>query len=203
MEHFRKLLTRSLVVHYPESHHQDTYKLAMQAMRGDLPACHRSDSEVPELISDEQFVSEGKVAYSRRAALQWLGPPEESWLRYELGKVNFQPILDAMKLSDLFGHMCEEAVTASSTTSSGATGQVTGTLAYRLAVRCGRHFGSEQGLRQHISALHAPPGTWLCRTCGSDCITSQARTHHERSCGQPSAGKSPNRFLDFNCMLGS
>jgi hypothetical protein len=58
-------------------------------------------------------------------------------------------------------------------------------MAFRCGVRCGRHFGSEPGLRQHVSALHAPPGTWLCRTCGVDCITSQARTHHERSCGQP------------------
>ena len=58
-------------------------------------------------------------------------------------------------------------------------------MAFRYGVRCGRHFGSEQGLRQHTAAQHAPPGTWLCRTCGSDCITSQARTHHERSCGQP------------------
>jgi hypothetical protein len=200
MEHFRKLLTRSLVVHHPGSAHQDTYRLAMQALQGELPSSRRSsDSDVPELITDDQFVSEGKVAYSRRAALQWLGPPEESWLRYELGNVSFQPILEAMKMSDLFGHMCEEVVTASSTTSSGATGQVTGTLAYRLAVRCGRHFGSEQGLRQHISALHAPPGTWLCRTCGSDCITSQARTHHERSCGIPTPGK----ITQHLCVSGS
>lgn len=51
---------------------------------------------------------------------------------------------------------------------------------------------TSKGLRQHHSALHAPPGTWLCRTCGSDCITSQARTHHERSCGQPSASGGDN-----------
>jgi hypothetical protein len=190
MKHFRKLLTRSLVVHDPESEEQDVYQLAIQALQGDLPVPYKSeDPDVPELILDEDFVSAGKVAHSRRSALQWLGTPEESWLRYELGFVNFEHILAAMKVSNVHGHLCEEIVTASSTTSSGATGQVTGTLAYRLALRCGRNFGSEQGLRQHHSALHAPPGTWLCRTCGSDCITSQARTHHERSCGQPSAGK--------------
>jgi hypothetical protein len=189
MEHFRRLLTRSFVVHDPDSDQQDIYQLAMQALEGKLPPVDRSeDPEVPDLIPDDTFVQDGKVAYSRRSALQWLGPYEESWIRYELGLVSFQHILEAMKVSGVHGHMCEEVVTASSTTSSGATGQVAGTLAYRLAVRCGRHFGSEQGLRQHHSALHAPPGTWLCRTCGSDCITSQARTHHERSCGQPIAG---------------
>ena len=66
----------------------------------------------------------------------------------------------------------------------GAGGAVTGPAAYQYAVRCGRCFGSEQGLRQHMAALHAPPGTWLCRSCGGDCGTSQARTHHERYCGQ-------------------
>jgi hypothetical protein len=190
MKHFRKLLTRATVVHDPESEQQDVYQLAIQALQGELPVADRADDpEVPDLISDEAFVSDGKVAHSRRSALQWLGSVEESWLRYELGVVSFQHILESMKVSGVYGHMCEEIVTASSTTSSGATGQVTGTLAYRLALRCGRHFGSEQGLRQHHSALHAPPGTWLCRTCGSDCVTSQARTHHERSCGQPTARK--------------
>jgi len=40
-----------------------------------------------------------------------------------------------------------------------------------------------------MAALHAPPGTWLCRSCGSDCGTSQARTHHERYC--TSTSRSP------------
>lgn len=189
MKHFRKLLTRSMVVHDPEAEDQDVFQLALQALQGKLPESDRSDDpEVPELLPDEVYVSDGKVAHSRRSALQWLGNMEESWLRYELGLVIFDHILEGMKVSHVCGHLCEEIVTASSTTSSGATGQVTGTCAYRLALRCGRNFGSEQGLRQHHSALHAPPGTWLCRTCGSDCITSQARTHHERSCGQPTAG---------------
>ncbi len=187
MKHFRKLLTRSVVVHAPQSQDLSIHELALQGLTGKLPAPDRSDDPVPELIADEVFVSDQKIAQSRRSALQWFGRGEDSWLRYELGSVTLQPILDAMKASGLYGHLCEEIVTASSTTTTGATGQVAGTLAYRLAVRCGRHFGSEQGLRQHLSALHAPPGTWLCRTCGSDCVTSQARTHHERSCGQPNA----------------
>jgi hypothetical protein len=200
MEHFRKLLTRSFVVHDPNSDEKDTFELAMRALKGQLSPPDRSDDPVaPELIPDETFVSDGKVAFSRRSALQWLGTPATSFLRYELGSVSFEHILDAMKISGVHGHLCEEIVTASSTTSSGATGQVTGTLAYRLAVRCGRHFGSEQGLRQHLSALHAPPGTWLCRTCGDDCITSQARTHHERSCGQPN-GEFVKRFVFSYCQ---
>lgn len=189
MKHFRKLVTRSMVVHDSTTDQRDTLKLALDALKGKLPTAKRSDDpSVPELIPDESFVSDGKVAFSRRSALLWLGSLEESWLRYELGMVKFQHILDAMKASAAHGHLCEEIVTASSMTSSGATGQISGTMAYRLATRCGRHFGSEQGLRQHHSALHAPPGTWLCRTCGSDCVTSQARTHHERSCGQPTGG---------------
>jgi hypothetical protein len=187
MNHFRKLLARSVVVHSPESAGQDMHSLASQAISGDLlPPDHWSEPlpEVPTVVSDDDFVTIGKVAFSRRSTLQWLGPPNQSWLRYELGCADFQPILDAAKISVNHGHFCEEITTASSTTASGATGQVAGTMAYRFAIRCARHFGSEPGLRQHLSAQHAPPGTWLCRTCFSDCITSQARTHHERTCGQ-------------------
>lgn len=192
MKHFRRLLTRSTVVHDSGAGDQSLYQLALKALRGELPAMDSlstNDPDVPKRFSDEDFVYDGKIAHSRRGALQCLGRIQDSWLRYELGSVSFKPILNAMKASTVCGHLCEEIVTASSTTSSGATGQVTGTLAYRLALRCGRHFGSEQGLRQHHSALHAPPGTWLCRTCSTDCVTSQARTHHERSCGQQNSGK--------------
>jgi hypothetical protein len=191
MNHFRKLLARSVVVHRPESAGQDMHSLASQALSGDLPPPDRWSEplpEVPTVVSDDDFVTIGKVAFSRRSTLQWLGPPNQSWLRYELGCADFQPILDAAKISVNHGHFCEEITTASSTTASGATGQVAGTMAYRFAIRCARHFGSEPGLRQHLSAQHAPPGTWLCRTCFSDCITSQARTHHERTCGQPING---------------
>ena len=192
MHHFRKLVARSVVVHHAEAApSQDLYGLAYQALTGNLLAepVLSEDPVVPKVIQDEDFVTSGKVAFSRRSFLQWLGPVSTSWLRYELGRANLEPILEATKTSNHFGYLCEEVTTASSTTASGATGQVAGTMAYRLAVRCGRHFGSEPGLRQHIAAHHAPAGTWLCRTCSSDCITSQARTHHERSCGQPVNGK--------------
>lgn len=189
MKHFRKLVARSTVVHSLEELENDDWQsceLAIASLTGQLGSADRSnDPVVPRVVPDEEFVSSGKVASSRRWALAWLGAPEQSWLRYELGNAKFEPILDVMKLSNNHGHFCEEITTASSTTSSGVSGQVAGTMAYRLAVCCGRHFGSEQGLRQHVSALHAPPGTWLCRTCSMDCVTSQARTHHERSCGQP------------------
>lgn len=193
MDHVRNLISRSVVVHSPANGdgNKDLYQLALDAMNGKVSAmvAHVGTSqEIPSVVPDESFVSDGKVSQSRRLALSWLGSPSHSWLRYELGSTSFQPVLDAMKLSSAHGHVCEEVVTASSTTSSGAGGAVSGTQAYRLAVRCGRSFGSEQGLRQHMAALHAPPGTWLCRTCGGDCGTSQARTHHERSCGQPSGG---------------
>ena len=188
MRHFQKLLTRSLVVHAPKVDDQSVFKLAMKTLQGDMEDPIRSkDPKIPKIIADEKFIIDGKVASSRRSALHWLGPVEDSWLRYELGSANFGPIITAMKASLNYGHICEEIVTASSVT-TGATGQIFGNVAYKLAVRCGRSFGSEQGLRQHLSTHHAPPGTWLCRTCKADCVTSQARTHHERSCGQPSAG---------------
>jgi hypothetical protein len=191
MKHFRKLVARSVVVHSADSPVGDMCMLALQALTGKLPSPDRSgDPVVPQAFSDDAFVSSGKIAFSRRSSLLWLGHPDRSWLRYELGTADFYPILDAMKKCDNHGHICEEITTASSTTASGQSGQVAGTAAYRLGIRCGRHFGSEQGLRQHVSAWHAPAGTWLCRTCGSDCITSQARTHHERSCGQPATGTS-------------
>ena len=197
MRHFRKLVARSVVVHMenddvvaPTTSSPDLYTLAMRALTGTLPEVERAndDPSVPEVIDDDRFVSAGLVANSRRSSLQWLGDPSQSWLRYELGSANFAPIVEAIKLSSNSGFVCEEIMTASSTTSSGATGQVCGSMAYRLAVVCGRHFGSEPGLRQHIAAHHAPAGTWLCRTCSSDCVTSQARTHHERTCGQPVNG---------------
>eukprot|EP00537_Pseudo-nitzschia_pungens_P008329 CAMPEP_0172367978 /NCGR_PEP_ID=MMETSP1060-20121228/24846_1 /TAXON_ID=37318 /ORGANISM="Pseudo-nitzschia pungens, Strain cf. cingulata" /LENGTH=1417 /DNA_ID=CAMNT_0013092431 /DNA_START=159 /DNA_END=4412 /DNA_ORIENTATION=+ len=191
MGHFRKLLTRSLVVHDPtiDPEKESIFHMAMKTLQGDMPESIQANDDpmIPTEISDDRFIADGKVASSRRSALQWLGYMDESWLRYELGSVSFEPIISAMKLSLNYGHICEEISTASSV-STGATGQIIGNLAFKSAVRCGKCFGSEQGLRQHLSSHHAPPGTWLCRTCKADCVTSQARTHHERSCGQASSG---------------
>jgi hypothetical protein len=185
-EHFQKLLTRSIVVHHPNASVQDLYTLALWALRGKIrDSVHAKDPDVPSPITDDQFVADLKGSNARRYQLRWLGPPESSWLRYELGVARFDPILDAMLVSTYCGHVCEEIITVLATSNAGSTGQVTGSLAYKFAVRCGRSFGSEQGLRQHHSTMHASPGTWLCRICGADCVTSLARTHHERTCGQP------------------
>jgi hypothetical protein len=189
LNHLKKLVTRSIIVHDASCFGEGApslHDLAIKIMDGDV-ATEGEEQLVsgvptpPRFISDEDFVNEGKISQSRRTALTWLSP----WMRYELGRTSFNKISDLMKESGKHGHVCQEILPASVTTSSGASGAVIGSLAYRLGVRCGRSFGSEQGLRQHIAALHAPPGTWLCRTCGSDCGTSQARTHHERTCGQP------------------
>mmetsp|Transcript_27369 Transcript_27369/g.41420 ORF Transcript_27369/g.41420 Transcript_27369/m.41420 type:complete len:1311 (-) Transcript_27369:149-4081(-) len=184
LDHLKTLLTRSIVVHSLDSE-ASLQQLAIYSMDGMInTADPEEEAEPPHIINDEDFVAEGKISQSRRAALAWLSP----WMRYELGVASFQKILKFMKESTRNGHVCQEILPASVTTSSGASGAIIGSLAYRLGVRCCRSFGSEQGLRQHIAALHAPPGTWLCRTCGIDCGTSQARTHHERACGQPTEG---------------
>eukprot|EP00529_Nitzschia_sp_RCC80_P002582 CAMPEP_0113479372 /NCGR_PEP_ID=MMETSP0014_2-20120614/21273_1 /TAXON_ID=2857 /ORGANISM="Nitzschia sp." /LENGTH=1797 /DNA_ID=CAMNT_0000372663 /DNA_START=224 /DNA_END=5617 /DNA_ORIENTATION=+ /assembly_acc=CAM_ASM_000159 len=202
IDHFQKLIAKSMVVHdsnveMDQSNEATVFNLSLDALKGliresDAPSKH---PKVPEVLMqepslDDNFACEGKVAQSRRSVLQWLGEEESSWLRYELGKADFQPILNAMKASNFFGYVCEEVITASSTTNAGAAGQIAGGLAFRPALRCGKCFGYEPGLRQHLSLYHATPGTWLCRTCGMDCGTSQARTHHERSCGQPIIGTS-------------
>ena len=189
INHMRKLAARSIVVYHPKEQQKDLYQLALDGLNGLLPSADRSHvPNVPHVIDDETFVFDGKITQSRRSALACFGPEPWSWLRYELGTASLQDIQDAMRHSGAHGYVCEEIVTASSLTSSGSTGTVCGTMAYRPAVRCGRSFGSEIGLRQHMAAMHAPPGTWLCRTCGVDCGTSPARTPHERTCGQTLAG---------------
>jgi hypothetical protein len=187
--HFCKLLARAVVVHCDSSDVQNMQVLALNALNGQLGSSARLEApEAPVASSSDDCVSAVKVTESHKSMLQWLEPPSLSWLRYTLGSIDFQHILDAMKLSTFHGHSCDEITPASTLTSSGANGQISGTSAFRLAVCCGRHFGSELGLRQHKAAQHAPSGTWLCRTCSCDCITSQARTFHEKSCGKPTPG---------------
>jgi hypothetical protein len=160
--HFRKLLARAVIVHCDSSDDTDMQALALNALNGELVSSVLS--EAPE------------------------APPVLSLLMYTLGSIDYQQILDAMKLSTFHGHYCDEITPASTLTSSGANGQISGTSAFRMAVCCGRHFGSELGLRQHKAAQHASVGTWLCRTCSCDCITSQARAFHEKLCGKPIPG---------------
>jgi hypothetical protein len=209
MDHMRNLLCRGIVVFKGSNTQDNMFSLAQSSMLGQLNIEHEegadndaaSDSDgtnppsskMQELssgraareISTDEMIANGKIVQSKRFAASWLrsGSP----IRHELGNTSLNPILNAIKAKASTGHVCEEVVTASSITTSGAGGAVTGPAAFKTAVRCGRTFGSEQGLRQHMAALHAPPGTWLCRSCGIDCGTSQARTHHERSCGTSSA----------------
>jgi hypothetical protein len=187
MDHFRNLLSRLVVVYCDTSSARDVVDLAKDAIFGRLQATNLAESGlVSPIYTDEYFIESGKV--HSHSLLRWLGPPYTSRLRHAFGKASFQHILDAMKTSSYFGPLCEVVTTASSLTSAGAMGQVSGVAAFRLAVRCGRHFGSDLGLRQHLFAQHAPCRTWTCRTCSMDCITSQTRTQHEKQCGQPING---------------
>ena len=199
MDHVRKLLCRGIVVYTGSDSTKDLFSLAMSGMAGaeevtSLCNISRGDESDPDMlgekiqsVSTDKMISDGKIVQSRRLAATWLrvGSP----IRQELGTIAFGPIVNAFKTRSSTGYVCEEIVTASSITVNGAGGAIAGPSAYKTAVRCGRKFGSEQGLRQHIAALHAPPGTWLCRSCAVDCGTSQARTHHERSCASNATGK--------------
>ena len=196
IEHLRKLLCRNIVVFTGCNPSQNMYSLALSSMIGKLHL-HISSSNNMQItfsssdteslddkgvhVSTDSMISHGKIVQSRRFAASWLR--QGSAIRYELGTTSLDPITNVIKAKTSTGYVCEEIVTASSLTPSGSGGVISGQAAFKTAVRCGRTFASEQGLRQHIAALHAPPGTWLCRSCGSDCGTSQARTHHERSCG--------------------
>ena len=131
------------------------------------------------------MITDGKIVQSRRFVASWLHPG--SAIRHELGTTSFDPIINVIKSKASSGYVCEEIVISSSLTSGGAGGTTNGPAAFKTAVRCDRTFASEQGLKQHIAALHAPPGIWLCHSCGSDCSMSQARTHHERFCGVENA----------------
>jgi hypothetical protein len=186
-DHFRKLLSRFIAVYYDKSPIPEMAVLSESAIFGTLESPDRTNEKiVPTMYTWDDFIESGKAL--QRSVLRWLGPSQTSWIRYALGKANLEYIVDSMKLSQYFGPLCEVITTSSSLTAAGATGQVSGVAAFRLAVRCGRHFGSELGLRQHLQGQHAPSGTWKCRKCAIDCITSQTRTHHEKLCGQSTSG---------------
>ncbi len=199
MDHIRSLLSRGVVVFSgcDDGNQNSTgslFSLAMDAMTGNnsynaLEDVVSLEPIYPEVassgkmlsISTDKMISNGKIVQSRRLAASWLinGSP----IRYELGTVSLDPIMNIIRKSrSKNGYICEEIVPASSVLSVGNSCMVVGPSAFKTAIRCGRTFANEQGLRQHIAAMHAPPGTWLCRSCAIDCGTSQARTQHERSC---------------------
>lgn len=192
MEHIRRLISRGIVVYNGSKTTEDLFSLAISSMTGTGVCKGGSESYHDVLIdkklsiSTDKMISDGKIVQSRRLAASWLqiGSP----IRQELGTVSLEPIINAFKARSSFC-ICDEIVTTSSITANGPGGAVSGPSAFRPALRCGREFGSEQGTRQHLAALHAPPGTWLCRSCSVDCGTSQARTHHERSCASNITGE--------------
>lgn len=191
IRHIRSLLARAVIVH-PAVHQDDAdaisyiaenqVQLAWDSMEGISPYSEVLDnggdgsaSSDLLLISSDKLVMSGKITQSRRFATAWLSAS----MRQELS-CSLDNILGAVHhSSEKTGFVCEEIV------SSGAGGGASNL--YGCAVRCGRIFTNEQGLRQHLAAMHAPPGTWLCRSCGADCGTSLARTYHERYCA--AAGK--------------
>ncbi len=195
IRHIRSLVGRAVIVH-PALQQDDAnvnfdiavnqVQLAWDAMEGMSLYSEVFDNGGDSLASSdlslghastENLVMSGKITQSRRFATAWLS----SSMRQELA-CSLDHILGAVNHSSASaGYVCEEIV------SSGASGSAGGGNLYGCAVRCGRIFTNEQGLRQHLAAMHAPPGTWLCRSCGADCGTSLARTYHERYCA--AAGK--------------
>ena len=213
MKHYRGLLARSVVTYLSTQINEDSdnedeiidymnlnqVELAKRAMEGveifsseNRQQASLNVNDKTQIISTDQLISSGKFMQSRRFAVAWL----TNNLRQEFALSSLDPILDAIQRAGKAGYVCEEVIAApvtcvsganSSNTQSGSNSWGSGSGGFRCAIRCGRTFTSEQGLRQHLAALHAPPGTWLCRSCGGDCGTSQARTHHERYCA--SGGK--------------
>jgi len=186
MAYIRTMIARLIVVYAGDAIVRDPNDLIVQSLKslnGELPLPSLNNRIAQEDEGLDKLIKSQKIVHSRKFAVAWFQP--FSSIRKELGIMSFDSILTAVKRSNAMGFACEEAVTASSLTASGAGGCVVGLSAYRPAVRCGRCFSSEQGLKQHIASSHAPPGTWLCRSCGGDCGTSQARAHHERTCKVP------------------
>lgn len=203
MSCLRTVLARLLVVYSGDStcrSPNDLIALSLRALQGELPL--RSFSLPPPpprqnvvmvetcSVGEEDEVTEKtkhleKFANLRKNESAWFLPYSSMYneIRFMLPK----PILAGVKKTNAagYGYVCEEIVTASSCTIAGSCGAIVGLSAYRAAVRCGRCFSSELGLKQHILSSHAHSGSWLCRSCGGDCGTSQARTHHERSCRVP------------------
>ena len=165
----------------------DLITLSLKSLDGELPLRTLNYRIGQEDEGIDKLINSQKIIQSRKHSAAWFQP--SSPIRKEFGKIpSFDFILAAVKKVHAMGFVCEEVVTASSLTTSGSGGCAVGPSAYRAAVRCGRCFSSEQGLKLHIASCHSGAGTWLCRNCGEDCGTSQARIHHERTCGKPIKG---------------
>ncbi|KAL9187620.1 hypothetical protein ACHAXT_005998 [Thalassiosira profunda] len=190
LSYIRSAVARAIVVYAGDATVRppaDLVALAARALEGALPSRFPRDLG-REDVGVDALVQSRKIGHSRKDAAAWFRP--SSAMRAEVAAMTLDPLLAMAKKLNGQGHCCEEMVTSSSLTPAGMGGAVLGLSAYRPAVRCGRVFSSEQGLKQHIMSVHAPPGTWLCRYCAGDCGTSQARASHERTCGSLQGGGS-------------
>lgn len=178
--YLRKLVARSVVVYTgsPTSaaSPQNLLSLVVKSLNGELTSSAPSPSKVLSSSPD----AKKQAALQRKDALSWFRP--DSSILTELNDSSLDSILNAVKRYNAMGFICEEIVPASTLTASGANGAVTGPAAFRMGVRCGRQFSNEQSLKQHMVAFHAPAGTWICKACDQDCVTSQAKSNHEKSC---------------------
>ena len=177
IKYLRKLIARSVIVYSGSSRvssSQDLFRMSVKSLNGEFS----SSLNTATLSSSPD--AKKQTSLQRKDALTWFRVG--SSILNELSDSALDSILATVKQYNSLGFICEELVPASTLTASGANGAVTGPAAYRTAVRCGRQFSNEQSLRQHITSFHAPAGTWLCKICGTDCVTSQAKSHHEKTC---------------------
>lgn len=173
--YLRKLIARSIVVYSGSSSIPsplDLFQLSVKSLSGELKS-----SALPKFSYGSS--PEAKTSLQRKDASAWFRPG--SAVLQELNDSPLDSIIGIIKKFSL-GFVCDEILPSSTLTPSGANGAVTGPNAYRMGARCGRQFSNEVSLRQHISACHAPAGTWLCDTCGIDCVTSPFKSHHEKTC---------------------
>ena len=187
VSYIQALLARLVIVYAGDAVNRsiiDSTALSLKAITGELVSRQSmpSYSVTDEDEGLDKLISSKKISQSNKIAVAWF--PVFSTIRKEIGQVSLDLILTGIKRVGATAFVCEEICTASSTTVTGGGG-VAGLSTYRPAVRCGRCFSSESGLKQHVMSSHAPRGTWLCRISGVDCGTSQARAQHERALRAP------------------
>jgi len=186
MTYFRSMLSRMIVIYsdgkYPTPcTPSDLTALSLMGLNAELPLSTLTNI-VEEDEGLDELINSQKISQSRKFAVAWFRP--FSSIRKEISIMSLDPILHAVKASNAKGFVCEEIVTTSSMTPAGASGSIVGMSAFRPAIRCGRCFSSEQGLKLHLASFHSSPGKWLCRSCGLDCGTCQARLTHEKTCNR-------------------
>ena len=171
MTYFRSMLSRMIVIYsdgkYPTPcTPSDLTALSLKGLNAELPLSTLTNI-VEEDEGLDELINSQKISQSRKFAVAWFRP--FSSIRKEISIMSLDPILHAVKASNAKGFVCEEIVTTSSMTPAGASGSIVGISAFRPAIRCGRCFSSEQGLKLHLASFHSSPGKWLCRSCGGDC----------------------------------